>query len=288
MKKILVIALAALMLAVMAVPAFAAQTAFVEVASFDFSDTEGLKGYTASWVGDNKCNAAASEVLDGAIVDGQFVMGTMAFIMDETVDASKGIKITMDATLDLNKISGQPWWQAIVSVVDPDGKADQFLALSGEEFEQSFDTYYLNLQGGGKNFQVHTGALNDETLGNDVVWGGDAADIISEEEPVKTFAVEFIIVPNDAQGADVTIKVDGEAIELPNNPEFANYLSETALVTIGGTHYSDYPANVTVDNVVVYTMQEVEEGSAPVTGVATIALAIAAIASGAYIVSKKH
>lgn len=290
MKKILSLVMVVVMLSCFATATSAAEMEFVEVASFDFSNTDGLKGFTASWVGDTKFNAAAAEVADGVIVDGAYVMGTMGFVVDEVIDATNGIKIAMDVTLDATKIGGDSWWKAIASFINADGKSAEFLALTGEEVEHSFDVYYLNLKGNGKHLQAHTGELGEGATGNAVVWGGDVAeDLVSDETPTATVAVEFIVLPAET-GATVQILVDGVDIGLPNNPEIANFLSDEMLVTIGASHYSDYPPNVTVDNVVISTMQEVvdEPSDAPQTGFATIALAIVAIGSGAYIVSKKH
>lgn len=290
MKKILSILLVVAMVACMSVSVFAAdtKTEFVKVASYDFSNTTGLKGFTAEYKGENKCNAAAAEVADGVIVDGKYVMGTMGFIVDKQFDATKGIKVTLDVTLDTSKIAGSPWVQGIVTIVNPDGKAADLFALTGEEFEHSYDAYNLNLQGGGKAFQQKTTAYNADTGANDAVWGGDGADLVSAEESVKTFAVEMIVVPTES-GADYTLKVDGETMPIPNGVSFANYLSNDMIVMLGGSVFGDYPANVTVDNVNIYTMQEVEQTTnAPQTGVATIALAVVAMLSGAYVVSKKH
>lgn len=279
MKKILSLVLAVAMIAVMSVSVFAADPSFVETYSFDFSDTNGLKGFTASYVADNKYNAVASDVVDGAIVDGAFVMGSMGFMVAEPIKAADGIKVTFDAVLDFDKITGNPWFQGILTFVNTDGHADELLALTGEEKEQSFDAYYLNFAGNGKNFQAHTSVLNDSTLGNDTVWGGDPAELVSGQK----YAVEYIILPTE-NGADVTIKVDGEVVDMPNNPEFANLLTDELVLMIGATHFGDYPASITVDNVKVYTMQE----EAAQTGFATVALAVVAMVSGAYVVSKKH
>lgn len=297
MKKIFSILLVVAMIACMSVSVFAAETTeFVKVASFDFSNTTGLKGFKANWVGDNKCNIAAAEVEEGVIVDGQFITGKMGFVVDHTIDASKGIKVTFDAKFDFNKKVGDPWWQGILTFLNADGKDAEVLAMTGEEFEHSFDAYYINYQGGGKNFQAHTGCLNDETKGNEVVWGGDPADL----ESGTKYAVEITILPATEEGkVDLTIKVDGEEVPLPNYggekmPEkFANLLSEKTILMIGGTAYGDYPYYLEMDNVNVYTMQTVQAGNnenpdAPQTGIATIALAVVAMLSGAYVVSKKH
>ncbi len=284
MKKILSLVMVVIMLSCFATATSAAEMEFVEVASFDFSNADGLKGFTASWPNnDLLCNAAAADV-SASVVDGAYVMGTAGFVVDEVIDATNGIKVTMDVTLDATKIGGQPWFQGIASIFNADGKSAEFLALSGEEFEHSFDAYYLNLKGNGKHFQAHTGDLGEGATGNNVVWGGDVAeDLVSDETPTATVAVEYIVLPTET-GATIQILVDGVDIGLPNNPEIANFLTDEMLVTIGATHYGDYPLNVTVDNVVISTMQE----KAPQTGFATIALAIVALGSGAYIVSKKH
>ncbi len=285
MKKILALVMVVAMLACFATATSAAEMKFVEEASFDFSTTEGLKGYTASWPGnDLMCNAAAAEVAEGVIVDGAFVAGTMGFVVDEVFDATNGIKIKMDITIDKTKVGGSPWFQGVASFFNADGKSAEFLALAGEEFEHSYDAYYLNYKGSGTHFQAHTGDLGEGATGNNVVWGGDVAeDLVTDDAPTWSGTVEFIVVPAET-GATVTILVDGVDIGLPNNPEFANFLSDEMLVTIGATHYGDYALASTIDNVVIYTMQE----EATQTGFATVALAIVAIGSGAYIVSKKH
>lgn len=298
MKKILSILLVVAMIACMSVSVFAAETTeFVKVASFDFSNTTGLKGFTATYPGaDTKCNIAASDVLDGVIVDGQFITGKMGFVVDHTIDASKGIKVTFDAKFDFDKIAGSPWWQGILTFLNADGKDAEVLAMTGEEFAHSFDAYYINYQGGGKNFQAHTGCLNDEKKANDVVWGGDPADL----ESGTKYAVEITILPAADGKVDLTIKVDGEKVALPNLEaegaeitQFSNILSEKTILMIGGTTYGDYPYYLEMDNVNVYTMQTVQAGNnenpdAPQTGIATIALAVVAMLSGAYVVSKKH
>ena len=285
MKKILSLVLVLAMIAAMSVSVFAAQTAFVEVASYDFSNTEGLKGYTATWPGVVEQSNATEVDMTANVVDGKLVTGNGAFVADSTIDGTNGVKITYDVVFDSTQVveGDQPWNWNLVNVVSMAGATEDFLALDGSAtFTEGFGGYYNHM----KNIASHV-QFKFMGVGVGEVWGGDPAENL---ENGKTYAVEFAIVPAE-EGVTVTFKVDGADVGLPNNPELIpNLLSDEMLVFIGGTVYGDMPKGVQIDNVKVYTMQEVQntETGAPQTGVATVVLAVAAMLSGAYIVSKKH
>ena len=97
-----------------------------------------------------------------------------------------------------------------------------------------------------------------------IVWGADHGTVVSVNGEEKgTFA--------QPDGYDLTI---------------ANCIGENPVVQIGKANWGEYSDGLVIDEVTIAATYASETASQ--TGFATIALAIAAIGSGAYIVSKKH
>ncbi len=114
---------------------------------------------------------------------------------------------------------------------------------------------------------------------------------------IGTEMVEIVIV----YGADGSTKVsvNGEEKGTFTQPDgydlsIANCVGENPVLSIGHANWGEFSDGLVVDEVVVSATfastsdEPSKEPSAPPTGFATIALAVAAIASGAYVVSKKN
>lgn len=105
--------------------------------------------------------------------------------------------------------------------------------------------------------------------------------------------------------ADGSIIVYVDGVEVANVPQtegydlaIANCIGETPALQIGKANWGEYSNGASFDTLAVYnraltadevaTALEAPAADAPQTGFATVALAVVAVLSGAYIVTKKH
>ena len=267
MKKILVIALAALMLAIMAVPAFAAapegQIAYY---TFDGND-EGLTAHGENF-----------EYADGTVTLG----AESYYTADVEVTGLTEMTIAFKAKIaDVN--SGGKW----------------VIEMTSEEAHAWPDEHYIGCFLDG---WYHIERYGQEGMGNrPAAVAGDSAGATLEWH-------EYVAVFN-ADGS-TTLYIDGaEAMTVPQSDGYdlaiANCVGENPVVQIGKANWGsgEYSIGLSIDTIAIYnkalSANEVatafeeaeapaEGGDAPQTGVATIALAVVAMLSGAYIVSKKH
>ena len=102
----------------------------------------------------------------------------------------------------------------------------------------------------------------------------------------------------------IIVYINGE--EIVNIPQtegydlaIANCIGETPVLDIGQANWGEYSAGTSFDTFAVYSralsadevataLEQAEAAEAPQTGFATAALAVVAVLSGAYIVTKKH
>ncbi len=124
-------------------------------------------------------------------------------------------------------------------------------------------------------------------------WGGGSSDFVAPDGDGNKLAFETNISDWDAwkavmqAGCDVTVSVAKTGDTLEYNATMGEY-TVSAKATSGKALPETVYVFLTGENVALTGISTELTGSAPQTGFATIALAIAAVASGAYVVCKKH
>ena len=255
MKKILVIALAALMLAVMAVPAFAAESVTI------------TGGFWSAWT-------PAYEIAVG-----------------ETLEFDMEVKGGAAGWNTFFAVVSNQAFEGGVGVSAPhlvEGYAEHVL-LRADNYGWSgyYDTY-----DGTETPQVDAEGNVTDDDGIATTFTSDLADANESGD----YWDEFVAAYADAH-VDATVERTATTMVFTYNVTGANGTTFTHTATqifpedLGDTYvfFGSDGSEVTVTPV-EEAPETPDQGTtdAPQTGVATIALAIAAIASGAYIVSKKH
>ena len=234
MKKILVIALAALMLAVMAVPAFAAE-----------SEEVVCGGWWGAW-------SQAYEITDEALV------------------------------LDIHHTSqGTDNWDGIVAVfsnVYTDGTSAPNEAGAADGYAE-YVVFRADSYGWGNAYVAGSCTATTVDANEDGDVWDDFRGIMADCDIVATFE-------KTETGLKLTYDVTGA-----NGASFV-YTATADCDTSAGLYvfFTGEECTYTIAPHVEAPVETPDQGTtdAPQTGVATIALAVVAIASGAYIVSKKH
>ncbi len=260
MKKILVLVMTATMLLALASVAFAAAPEG-QIAWYDF--TEGEEGLTLTGE-------------DATYADGAVTLGVDTWITaDVNFTGATAITVAMKVKSDMNTD-----WAWDIS--------------SDEAHDWNNGEHYLGclLNGSGIVLERYSNA------------GGRPATVPAIPLAADTW-VELVVVYN-ADGSTVAYVNGEKAGEVAQSEGFdlsvANCIGEAPRFQIGKSNWPDaVNGGLTVDTLAVYnkalTANEVatafEKSEAPVvvapqTGVATVALAVVAMLSGAYIVTKKH
>ncbi len=263
MKKILVIALAALMLAVMAVPAFAA-TPEGQIAYYDFDDETGLTKN-----GDNV-----------TIADGVVTLGAQSWLETE-IDLAGVTEVTVAFKVKFPATS--PNWAFEIT-----SQEEHASWVNGGTPESYLGALY---NGSLVVERYHNGRLGS-------VSGAFTADEWHEVVCVFSADEKTTVYVDGALFGEYDPTADGSE---EGRFAIANCVGETPTLKIGKANWvgGEYADGTSVDTLVVYNkaltanevataLEEAVEEEAPVTGVATIVLAVVAMLSGAYIVSKKH
>ena len=249
MRKFLALIMAVAMIATFASVVFAAETKTVAHYTFD----------------DNKADEGLTEYGTVTYADGMATFGADGYLrapLDLT--GATAVKVTVKLTPPTD-VAGARW----------------IFDITSDEKHNDIDKYMAAY------FNSKNDYIDGEAYG-----GGARPDHTWVAVATPTEPIEFVYA-YDETTRTVTTTVNGEGGDnaskvLPDDGRFtiANMAGENPFIQLGKANWGDgeFANTLVIDEVTV----EVTTGSAPQTGFATIALAIAAVASGAYVVSKKH
>ncbi len=231
-KKIFALVLAATMVISTTVSAFA-ETGWVTAFETKFDNATGVKGFTSSYLGDEKNYNFVETDASALISDGAFKPNaTAGVLLNGTYDFTEGFKITATVKLPAEvSTAATPWFRQIAVVIN--SKDMGGLTLGSEQTGKNFTFYSLNSNGSATGFQAHA-----DVAGGDDTWGGDGVGVDMD----ATHVVTYTVTPNaDNTTVTVSMTVDGEEYAIPNGnaAAFPNYLSDSMQVIVGNSMYGD-------------------------------------------------
>ena len=250
MRKFLALVMVAAMMATFASVAFAEDTV---VATYTFDEGKADAGLTEN--GENFTYA-----------DGTVTLGAESyFTSDVDLKGAESVTVTMKV-----KPTGSTAWPIEITSEESHAYPTEHYLGVLLNADLTAERYANPAEKNARPGNVVVSGIGTDMVEIQIVWGADNGTVVYVNGEEKgTFA--------QPDGYDLTI---------------ANCIGENPVVQIGKANWGEYSDGLVIDEVTIaatYAADGAEDGeTASQTGFATIALAIAAIGSGAYIVSKKH